>query len=99
MYLAEPVNMKIDAIIPYRNSVARYSILRESEYIYTATLLSYDGNTHDLPPVNITLTKGIRHWIGSTHIQILIDHIGEIIDMNDARVEDKSEDVQGEAVS
>jgi hypothetical protein len=74
--------MKMEAIIPYKEAYAKYCVTQESEFIYAAVLISYDGGTHDMPPVNITMTKGVRHWIGSTHIQIVIDELGEAIEWN-----------------
>jgi hypothetical protein len=78
----EEIKMGIEAIIHYRGYYACYRIKKEAENIYLANLKRYDGGVHDFPPVTITLTKGIRHWIGSSHINDLLQDLGEIIDFN-----------------
>jgi hypothetical protein len=73
--------MTVKTKINYRNAFAHYNITIEDEGIYSATLLDYEGSIHDLPPANIILTKGIRHWIGSTSDEVLTNDLGEVIDV------------------
>jgi hypothetical protein len=76
--------VEIKAIVQYREFEARYRIKREKleNTIYFALLEDYAGPTDQLPPVRITLTKGIRHWVGSSDDQNLIDELGKVIDIS-----------------
>jgi hypothetical protein len=74
--------MEIKALVKYREQYAEYRIVMESEGIYTAILERYEGSVHSLPPPKLTMTKGVRHWIGSTEEQPLLDELGEVIDLN-----------------
>lgn len=74
--------MEIKALVLYRGYYALYTILKDNEGIYTASLKRYDGSIHNLPPPCITLTKGFRSWKGSTDEQELVDEIGEMIEIN-----------------
>lgn len=74
--------MEIKALVKYRDQYAEYRIVLESEGIYTAILERYEGSVHSLPPPKLTMTKGVRHWIGSTEEQPLLDELGEVIDLN-----------------
>ena len=74
--------MEIKALVKYREQYAEYRIVLESEGIYTAILERYEGSVHSLPPPKLTMTKGVRHWIGSTEEQPLLDELGEVIDLN-----------------
>ena len=86
--------MDLEAVVTYKGGPATYLIKKEQDLIYSASLKQYDGNVHDIPPINITLTKGLRHWVGSTHLQSLVDGLGNLIDQNLPLFEDsaKSED-------
>jgi hypothetical protein len=74
--------MEIKALVLHRGYYALYLINSENEGIFSAALKRYDGNIHDLPPPNITLTKSVRSWKGSTDEQNLVDELGEIIEVN-----------------
>jgi hypothetical protein len=74
--------MEIKALVKFREQYAEYRIVLESEGIYTAILERYEGSVHNLPPPKLTMTKGVRHWIGSTEEQPLLDELGEVIDLN-----------------
>jgi hypothetical protein len=74
--------MEIKALVKYRDQYAEYRISQEKTGIFLASLERYEGSVHTLPPPTITMTKGVRHWIGSTDEQPLIDDLGEIIDLN-----------------
>jgi hypothetical protein len=72
--------MEMLAGIKYRGAQAYYTIIREEDQIYSAKLEDYEGSAHDLPPTQLILTKGIRHWIGSSEDLTLINDLGEVID-------------------
>jgi hypothetical protein len=72
--------MKLNALTKHRNAFALYVITEEGEGIFTATLKHYAGSVHNLPPVQITLTRGIRHWIGSAEYTMLTGDLGAAID-------------------
>ena len=82
--------MDIEAVVTYKGGLATYLIKREQEFIYSASLKEHDGKVHDIPPINITLTKGLRHWVGSTHYQSLVEDLGEWIDQNLPLLEDSA---------
>ena len=73
--------MKVKAKVNYKNAVAHYDIVKEKDGIYAAMLEDYEGSVHNLPPANITLTRGIRHWIGSMNDEVLTNDLGEVIDI------------------
>ena len=74
--------MELEAIIKYRSSSACYRVQNESEGIFTATLMYYDGKDGDSLPNGITLVKGIRNWTGSIEDEILLQELGKFIDAN-----------------
>jgi len=74
--------MDIKAIVKHKDHYAEYSISEETKGIYNAVLERYSGSVHDIPPPYVTITMGIRHWIGSGFNQPLIDSLGEVIEVN-----------------
>ena len=72
--------MELEATIKYRSSNALFKIQKESEGIFTATLLRFNGGNTIAPPVRITLVRGIRNWTGSTDDEILLGELGKFID-------------------
>lgn len=73
--------MEIKAMVKYRGRFAEYRIGQESEGIYFASMVHYEGGTVT-PPDQLLLTRGVRHWKGSSDEQPLIDELGEVIDIN-----------------
>ena len=74
--------MELEAKISYRNSSACYKIRNEREGIFTASLLSFEGDTTVSFPKGVTLVKGIRYWTGSVDDEILLSALGKCIDAN-----------------
>lgn len=74
--------MELETIISYRSKNACYKIQSESEGIFTANLLSFDGEDNLAPPAGITLVKGIRNWTGSVEDEVLLGELGRFIDEN-----------------
>jgi hypothetical protein len=72
--------METKALVLYRNAYALYCIRQESEGIFNATLMRYDGHAENNPPGSILLTRSIRAWKGSTDLQYLVDELGEVIE-------------------
>lgn len=76
------LNVELETIIKYRSSVACYRIQNESEGIFSANLLYFDGDDDQAPPQGITLVKGIRNWTGSVEDETLLSELGRFIDAN-----------------
>ena len=72
--------MWFSAIANYKGGLAHYKIVRENVDIFNAYLERYDGKSDNIPPQNIILVRGLRHWSGSTDEQSLLDSLGEVID-------------------
>ncbi|HEX2535929.1 MAG TPA: hypothetical protein VHK69_19445 [Chitinophagaceae bacterium] len=71
--------MDWNAIVPYEGAWAHYSITPESNGIFTARLLKYEGHGGNIPPDNVLLVRSVRRWIGSSD-QKLIDELGNVIE-------------------
>ena len=75
-------DVELETIINYRSCAACYRIQNESEGIFSAYLLYFDGDDSQAPPDGITLVKGIRNWTGSIEDEILLSELGKFIDAN-----------------
>ena len=69
-------------MIKFNNSRACFSIHQESEGIFMATLVSFQGKDHNSPPKEIVMVKSVRSWAGSVEDEALLREIGEFIDQN-----------------
>jgi hypothetical protein len=74
--------MEVKATINYKGAAAYYSVTEDTKDIYSATLVEYKGSVHNMPPVQLIITKGVRHWIGSIDDDVLINDLGGAIDIN-----------------
>jgi hypothetical protein len=72
--------MQFEADIPYGQGKAMFRISRENPGIYCASLLYFDGDQQQSPPMEITLIRGIRGWTGSENDEILINVLGNLIE-------------------
>jgi hypothetical protein len=72
--------MELEAAIEYKGGSACFRIHHEGKGIYTAYLLSYDGESARNTPEKITLVKGIRNWAGSVEDDVLLSELGGFID-------------------
>jgi len=84
--------VELEALIQYRSSTACFRIHTEGEGIYTAYLISFNGQESQLPPDEITLLKGVRNWTGSTEDDVLLDKLGEFINTHWMQHEDSPSD-------
>ena len=78
----EVVVMEVKATVTYKGSLAYYTIEEDTKGIFSATLVDYKGSTHNMPPVHLIITKGVRHWIGSTDDDVLTNELGEAIEIS-----------------
>ena len=69
------------AVVKYRGHRAEYRITAEGGGIYNAVLEQFDGSVHDIPSPNITFTKAVRQWIGSTLDLPLIQKLGKVVEL------------------
>lgn len=74
--------MKVKVTIPYKDSLAHYTIEEESNNIFSASLDDYEGSVHNIPDTHLIIAKGVRHWIGSADDEVLIRLLGEMIDIH-----------------
>ncbi|HEV7329996.1 MAG TPA: hypothetical protein VGN63_03055 [Flavisolibacter sp.] len=74
--------MELETIIKFRSSAACYRIQNDSEGIFTANLIYFEGDDEQAPPAGITMVKGIRNWTGSVEDEILLSELGKFIDAN-----------------
>ena len=72
--------MKLNAKIKYKSAHAHFRIHQESAGIYTAYLISFDGEDTQSLPKEITLLKGVRSWTGSIDDEVLLKQLGAFID-------------------
>ena len=72
--------MELETVVRYRGAQAQYRVERDRTGIYQAYLISYDGPAESAPPPRVTLTKGIRNWVGSSSQRELMDEIGRSIE-------------------
>lgn len=72
--------VELEAKIIYKSSSACYKIQNDTEGIFTANLLYFDGDKTIAPPKGVTLVKGIRYWTGSIDDEILLTELGKYID-------------------
>jgi hypothetical protein len=73
--------MEWKAIVQFDDGLAHYSISPESNGIYQARLLQYDGTIDRRPPAEIILVRGYRQWSGSHSRQDLLNEIGKAIEI------------------
>jgi hypothetical protein len=66
--------------ISYGSGEVSYEINKVAAGIYSAYLIYYDGKDNPLPPLEITLLRGVRHWTGSCENGILLNSIGLMIE-------------------
>lgn len=57
--------MELTVAVCFLGDLAHYAISRESQGIYLARLLRYEGPDGVTPPESLTLVRGTRHWVGS----------------------------------
>lgn len=74
------LEMELKAIVEFEGGLAHYRILPESNGIYQARLLEYDGNSGKTPPEEVILVRGYRQWSGSYDRQDLLNNIGNFIE-------------------
>jgi len=72
--------VELEAKIKYKTGNACFKIQKDTEGIYTASLLNYDGENALSPPEGIILVRGIRYWTGSVEDEILLTELGKLID-------------------
>ena len=74
--------MEMQISVDYQGYPATYKVMPEQKNIYLAELLDYFGCwDFNPPPEKITLTQGVRHWIGSIDNQNLIGDLGLAIEV------------------
>ncbi|HEU4903969.1 MAG TPA: hypothetical protein VFT06_14285 [Flavisolibacter sp.] len=67
-------------MIEYKSGRACFRIRQESEGIFTAFLVSSDGEQGADLPKEITLVRSVRNWTGSVDDEILLRELGTFID-------------------
>lgn len=70
----------LEVTVEYRSHRACFKIHQEREGIFTARLLSFEGEASLRPTKEITLVRGVRKWTGSIDDEALLDELGEFID-------------------
>lgn len=73
---------RVKATINYKGAPAQYSIMEDTKGIYSATLIEYKGNVNNMPSAQLIITKGVRHWIGSIDDDVLINDLGNAVEIN-----------------
>ncbi|MGZ3838100.1 MAG: hypothetical protein ACXVBI_06005 [Flavisolibacter sp.] len=72
--------MEMKAVVEFEGGLAHYHISPETNGIYQARLLQYEGNSGKNPPAEVILVRGYRQWSGSYERQDLLNNIGSIIE-------------------
>jgi hypothetical protein len=81
--------VEFETRVKYNSAYASFRIQKERAGIYTAYLISFDGDDIHTPPEEITLLKGIRNWTGSIDDEVLLEQLGASID-TEAHQNDKN---------
>lgn len=72
--------MVINAVVPFEEGLAHYIVSPESNGIYQARLVDFQGVAERKPPAEVILVKGYRQWSGSYDRQDLLNQIGSVIE-------------------
>ena len=72
--------MGLEVVVCYRDEIALYSVESEKQGIYQAQLVRFHGSPENTPPEEITLTRGVRKWLGSHYLPDLLNAIGSVIE-------------------
>jgi hypothetical protein len=64
--------MEHKILIYYKNAYAHYRVMEETEGIYSADLLSYEGSQDAAPCSSFTIIKGVHRWWGCDDKELLI---------------------------
>ncbi|HEY1020791.1 MAG TPA: hypothetical protein VGE06_00700, partial [Flavisolibacter sp.] len=68
------------AVVSYGGNLAHYTITPENNGIYNARLQNFEGGEGPVPPLRITLVRGVRHWVGSFANAYIVNELGKAID-------------------
>jgi hypothetical protein len=74
--------MELRAVVEFEGGLAHYNVYPETNGIYQARLLQYDGSSDRTPPKEVILVRGYRQWSGSYDRQDLLNEIGNVIESN-----------------
>lgn len=72
--------MELEAEVDFLGSRAHYAVSRETNGVYNARLVRYDGPSGVTPPERITLVYGVRRWVGSYDEPYLVQELGNVIE-------------------
>lgn len=72
--------MELKAVVQFEGGLAYYQVSPESNGIYQARLLQYEGSLDKSPPMEVILVRGYRQWSGSYERQDLLNRIGDVIE-------------------
>lgn len=72
--------MEVTAVVLHEGALAHYDVSIENGGRCDARLLSYNGNSSQSPPEQISLKKEGRHWLGTSTDQQLSDDLGYAIE-------------------
>ena len=72
--------VELEIMLRYRGGHVHYRLHEEAERIFTAYMVSFDGNSTNSPAEEITLVKGVRNWTGSVEDDLLLQELGKFID-------------------
>ena len=67
-------------MVQFDDGFAHYAISPETNGIYQARLLKFDGSSDRMPPSEVILVRGYRQWSGSYGRQDLLNEIGKAIE-------------------
>ena len=71
--------MENEIKVIYKGAFAHYQVEKNLSGSYTASLLSYEGESSVQPPTVITLYIHEDYWLGHPGDQQLVDDIGHLI--------------------
>lgn len=77
---AMAVGMEVKVAIHYGDGLAHYVLTPEERGIYQARLLRWEGGRIAPPPREITLVRGLRHWVGSCDRPALLEALGRALE-------------------
>lgn len=87
--------IELEANVKCGSGRACFKIRKENPGIYLADLSHFEGAQKELPPKQITLIRGMRHWTGSCDNEVLLNQLGKIIEnfLAQSSLDEESENI------
>jgi hypothetical protein len=72
--------MRWQAEVRFLGEKAHYTVTQVRRGLYDAHLVRYEGPSGVTPPQDVTLVRGVRHWVGSYEESYFVEELGRAIE-------------------